>query len=344
MTEKGIRQNGKKWRWECCVNGKRQSGTTDTHQAAINARNLTIQKIQKAAQPIAPAPTTTTQQSKRCPTLLQAINAMKQADWLGAKSLTSIDINCNILLSYFGNERRLNTIATADVDGYISYLRKKGNKGSSINRKLAILSKLLTRAIERGDIEKRPFIQHQAESPGRVRYITPEEEEAILNQLKEWDDMRFYHVIIVLTDTGMRVGELKKLSPEDIQPEQGVHGIVYLNETKNGTSRSVPLTQRAKDSLDILIRTSHDKSRIVDEYPAWITRRWDRVRDKLGYTNDPNFVPHILRHTCCSRLVQKGAPLKKVQLFMGHKNIQTTMRYAHLAPRDIYDMASLLEE
>lgn len=64
----------------------------------------------------------------------------------------------------------------------------------------------------------------------------------------------------------------------------------------------------------------------------------------MNKTKDPNFVPHILRHTCCTRLMQKGAPVKKVQLFMGHKSINTTMRYTHLFPQDIFDLPSLLEK
>ncbi len=40
-------------------------------------------------------------------------------------------------------------------------------------------------------------------------------------------------------------------------------------------------------------------------------------------------------HTCASRLVQRGVPLKVVQEWMGHKAINMTMRYAHLAPANL---------
>lgn len=46
---------------------------------------------------------------------------------------------------------------------------------------------------------------------------------------------------------------------------------------------------------------------------------------------------HLLRHTFASRLVQAGVPLRTVAGWMGHTTIQTTMRYAHLAP--MYDDA-----
>ena len=155
--------------------------------------------------------------------------------------------------------------------------------------------------------------------------------------------MRFYHTVIVLIDTGIRVGELQKLTIYDIQPEQGAHGVIYLNDTKNGDNRSVPLTARALASLQYLTKTTKHHEKVLGEYQLWITKSWNRVRKEMEKMDDPNFVPHILRHTCCSRLVQKGAPLKKVQMWMGHRTINTTMRYAHLGPQDLYDLPALLE-
>jgi len=63
-----------------------------------------------------------------------------------------------------------------------------------------------------------------------------------------------------------------------------------------------------------------------------VDRLWDRLRTHLNYSHDKQFVVHSLRHTCASRLIQRGVPLAVVQKWMGHRAIQTTLRYAHLAP------------
>ena len=60
--------------------------------------------------------------------------------------------------------------------------------------------------------------------------------------------------------------------------------------------------------------------------------------------DDPQFVVHMLRHTCASRLVQRGVPLAVVQKWMGHSNIQTTLRYAHLAPESLMVGKEALEQ
>ena len=339
--DKGIRKNGKKYRWELCIDGIRHSGTCDTEKQARDARQQALKQHDDMPHIAAPA---TMKTDAGCPTLQQAIDAMNRSDWSKAKSLHTIKGNCKLLLSYFAPSRPLDTITSKDIDAYIEWLRKRGCKGSTINRKTAILSKLMSHALKREEIQKMPYIERMPESPGRVYYIDTDEEKKILDILSEWHEERFMNVVIVLIDTGIRVGELKKLSIYDIQSDQGAHGIIYLNDTKNGSDRAVPLTERAYNSLMYLANTAKVYGTIYDEYDAWITRKWNRLRTELKKDDDPNFVPHILRHTCCSRLVQKGAPIKKVQMFVGHHSIQTTRRYAHLAPKDIYDLSGMLEK
>ena len=75
----------------------------------------------------------------------------------------------------------------------------------------------------------------------------------------------------------------------------------------------------------------------------WMRYVWDRARVQLGYANDKHFVPYICRHTCASRLVQRGVPINVVKEWMGHRSIQMTMRYAHLAPANLKAAASVLE-
>jgi len=50
----------------------------------------------------------------------------------------------------------------------------------------------------------------------------------------------------------------------------------------------------------------------------------------------PDFRWHDLRHTFASRLVMAGVPLRAVQLLMGHKCIETTLRYSHLGETELH--------
>lgn len=57
----------------------------------------------------------------------------------------------------------------------------------------------------------------------------------------------------------------------------------------------------------------------------------------------PDVTAHTLRHTCASRLVQRGVSIYKVQKFLGHADIRMTERYAHLAPSDLDEAVTALE-
>jgi integrase len=71
---------------------------------------------------------------------------------------------------------------------------------------------------------------------------------------------------------------------------------------------------------------------------------WKSTRKKMGLEKDTQFVLHALRHTCASRLVNKGIDLYVVKEWLGHSTIQVTEKYAHLAPGKLAHAALVLEK
>ncbi len=53
---------------------------------------------------------------------------------------------------------------------------------------------------------------------------------------------------------------------------------------------------------------------------------------------------HILRHTFCSHLAMRGAPVRAIQELAGHSNLSTTQRYMHLSPAAVEGAVRLLEQ
>ena len=64
----------------------------------------------------------------------------------------------------------------------------------------------------------------------------------------------------------------------------------------------------------------------------------------MSLMDDSHFVPHICRHTFASRLVQRGVGITVVQQLCGHKTLEITLRYAHLAPSNLDEAIKKLEE
>ncbi len=101
---------------------------------------------------------------------------------------------------------------------------------------------------------------------------------------------------------------------------------------------AMPLTQRVQAMLKR--RAGKPGGPFVDETYRSVRHRLEKVTELLDW-DDVTF--HTFRHTTASRLVQRGVDLRRVQTWMGHKAISTTIRYAHLAPNDLADVVKFLE-
>ena len=71
---------------------------------------------------------------------------------------------------------------------------------------------------------------------------------------------------------------------------------------------------------------------------------WQRARKDLGYADKKFYTIHLCRHTCASRLVQRGVPILLVKDWLGHEDIENTMIYAHLAPKALHSVVDVLND
>jgi integrase/recombinase XerD len=162
---------------------------------------------------------------------------------------------------------------------------------------------------------------------------------------KFWQSFRTYRdlalVGLMLLD-GLRSCEVLALQLEDVQLGDGhirVHG-------KGNKERLLPLSPQVREVLEYYLRLE----RPLTNAPAWfvclkgrargqpITAaglrslfRHHRVRSRIPRAN-----PHRLRHTFGADMVRAGMSLPALQQLMGHSQIQTSMLYVELAPRDVW--------
>jgi integrase len=90
-------------------------------------------------------------------------------------------------------------------------------------------------------------------------------------------------------------------------------------------------------------RKGHGASKpfTLDKHQAGTS--WDWTRKEMGFSDDPEFVLHALRHTIATRLIDKGIDLYTVKEWLGHSTIQVTERYAHLNPVKLAHAANVLK-
>jgi integrase len=163
-----------------------------------------------------------------------------------------------------------------------------------------------------------------------VRYLDPEEESRLLAFAPE----PFRSAILVSIHSGLREGELAALTWNDVRfNEQSI----VVRHSKNGSFRVIPMSKTLYRTLEAMPR--HVASSYVftntntsGPYGRFNNTVWRATLRRAGIKN---FRWHDLRHTFGSRLAQAGEPLLAIRDLMGHKQIQVTMRYAHLAPSNL---------
>ncbi|THF56713.1 site-specific integrase [Mesorhizobium composti] len=233
--------------------------------------------------------------------------------------------------------RRFSTFDQETLDGLIAALRERGNSNATINRKMAALSKLLRKAYKMGDIHSLPEFRRQKERSGRIRFLERDEEERLFAAIRSRDE-NAYRLSVFLVDTGCRLGEAIGLIWNDIQGSR-----VSFWITKSGRSRTIPLTARAMQALVLDGDGPRGKGPFAMLTQPQFRAVWNEAKKEVGLASDDQVVPHILRHTCASRLVQGGIDIRRVQMWLGHQTLQMTMRYAHLATHDLDGCVTVLE-
>jgi integrase len=134
--------------------------------------------------------------------------------------------------------------------------------------------------------------------------------------------------------TGCRLGEIQTLKWEYITPRH-----MELPDTKTG-ARRIPLPQAARDVLDALPRYAGNPyvvaGKLEGRFATDFQHPWRRIRARADL---PEVRIHDLRHTYASMAVSGGMPIQMVGRLLGHSQLQTTMRYAHLADDPVLEAA-----
>ena len=253
-----------------------------------------------------------------------------------------IHYTVNALVAFFGEETPIQEITYVDIENYKQSQLDLGTVSTNaINRKLSCLSRILTCAIDNNLMAVKPVLRKfPQEENSRLVFWTDEEEEEIQESLASINLPDFHRFFDWQIDTGMRPSEARRIHRRQVRTDPVIGWVVDLIKTKNGERRTVPLTDKAHKAFEIL-SNGHEHP-FVRFTPHAIRYAWGKLRLARKST-DPNFVFYITRHTCASRLMQRITNPKVVQQWMGHKNIEETMKYAKLSPANLLEAKQALQ-
>jgi len=141
-------------------------------------------------------------------------------------------------------------------------------------------------------------------------------------------------MVLVAYRHGFRVAELVALRWDSID---FAHGRLHVNRAKSGSPSVHPLSGRELRALRRLRREQDPESPFVftsERGAPFTAAGFRKLIARLGVAAKFDFPvhPHMLRHACGYHLANKGVDTRSLQAYLGHKNIQHTVRYTELAP------------
>jgi integrase len=200
---------------------------------------------------------------------------------------------------------------------------------ATVNRYKAFFSLAFRLGMENGKCQTNParMVKRLKENNERSRLLTEEEEDRIRSVIARDYPTHMPEFEIAL-QSGARQGEQYKLLWSDVNP----NARMTLRQTKNGTTRHVPLNSIARDTFKELQYGSAGQGRVFIGERGKPLRKprhwWKKVLEEAGVED---YRWHDIRHTFASRLVMAGVDLRTVAQLLGHKTLQMVMRYSHLS-------------
>jgi integrase len=217
--------------------------------------------------------------------------------------------------------------------------KRAGASAATANRHLALIRAILRRARDEWEwIEKAPKIKLYREAKRRVRWITPEQAQALLAELPEHQR----EMVLFALATGLRQGNVTGLRWSQVDLAR-MTAWVHGEDVKNGDDLHVSLNDLA---INVLRRQQGKHPEHVFTYKGkpihWAnTRGWRSALVRAGIANSRW---HDLRHTWASWLIQHGTPLYDLQEMGGWKSAEMVRRYAHLAPAKMARNAAAIDD
>jgi integrase len=206
-------------------------------------------------------------------------------------------------------------------------LAKRGSqrRPATVNRELAVLSKIFTLAVDAGVAVSNPCLRVRKlrQDNERTRYLSYEEEAGLMQALAAEDQLR--RIVTLAINTGMRRGEIFSLCWPDVDFARGV---IYVRHTKTGKDRAVPMNVIGRAALEEQQRTSEHvfvSPRTGGPYVD-IKRAFTAALQQAGIED---FRFHDLRHTAATRLADTGADVFTIAEILGHSSLAMTKRYTH---------------
>ena len=275
----------------------------------------------------------------KMPTLSEATRVVCRRRYSDSKSIDNFVIAMTHNIKALG-DLPVNKITRPMVNKMMDKLQQEfKNSNAVVNRKMGYLRVVLQEMEEDGFIEMIKMPKPRPTKNTKVHYLTKDMEEELLKYLIQNDYYEAFDIVSCLIDLGCRVNELLNLEKRFVDFDNNQ---INFNDRKNDQAVAVSMTDRVQVKIRRYYREVKDFDKLFTLNYSELNAIWQKARKDLGYADKKFYTIHLCRHTCGSRLAQRGVPILLVKDWLGHEDIENTMIYAHLQPKALHSYVEVL--
>ena len=260
-----------------------------------------------------------------------------------------------LLNEKFPTHLYLDEVQSWHLTKFKSLREKEGCAAQTIKHNFQAIRSTLQWAKENGYLVKELEYPKLKIDNKRLRFLSLEEEKRLLIELDPKRDLPYrpsyeyrskkenqarqdnYDLVIILLDTGARYGEIAGITWDRINLEDRS---INLWRPKVKNESIIYMTNRVYEVLKRRSGESESKYVFTNEKgDGPRNHATDGIKKAMKRAGIEGVKIHDLRHTCASRLIQNGMSLYEVANILGHTDVQTTQRYAHLESKGVSQRA-----
>jgi integrase len=233
-------------------------------------------------------------------------------------------------------------LTTVQIEKY-KVQRSQTVKASTVNRELALLKHMPTKAADWGYLKQNPArtVKLLKEPPGRLRYLEAEDIARLLAHCDDPQTPYLQPIVMVALHTGMRSGETIGLRCGNLDLR---HRLTSITKTKNNDRKTIPINEILYEKLANLPRHMNSPFPLCHPDGPRILRIDRSFHSTLSRAGIEGFRFHDLRHTFASRLAVRGVSLGTIGALLGHKDPKMTKRYPHPSPITLQEAVTALQD
>jgi integrase len=299
---------------------------------------------------------------KEVPTILQdsvSLEALSIEDFFNSNYLpfvksykrswsTDVSMVKNHIVPKLGS-LQMGKVKPPDIAVFLDLMKTEGYAFGTCNRALVMLrygfELALKWKIEGIDSNPLKDIKNLVCDNKIERYLSTAETQALMDSILESENEELQFIVLFLIYTGARKREVMDANWGAID---WLRKSWRIPKTKSGKIRHVPLSNGAMEVLEKLkLNFIGEPMKDTPIFPNPRTGKpyvnfyysWNNARKRAGLKD---FRIHDLRHSFASSLVNAGRSLYEVQELLGHADIKTTSRYAHLSRERLIEAVQVL--